>query len=48
MNKRGCNDQGVVYLGSFVLGLAVIGVAQHVAARDLLPPPDPQIRGTDV
>ena len=38
MNKRNRNDQGAILLAVFVLGLAVIGVAWHIVARDLLLP----------
>jgi hypothetical protein len=38
VNKRNRNDQGAIALVSLVLGLVVIGVAWHVAARDLVAP----------
>jgi hypothetical protein len=40
VTRRNNNDQGIVFLASLMAGLLVIGLAWHVAARDLLPPGD--------
>lgn len=38
VSRRHNNDQGIVFLASLIVGLVVIGLAWHFAARNLLPP----------
>jgi hypothetical protein len=40
MTTRNSNDQGIIFAGSLALGLGVIALAWHIAARDLIPAQD--------